>query len=270
MGVFSKKSLFDSLRLVRLQDDPVRDENAANIWHSHGRFQYPSAATVVPVRIFSPVPPGYSPGDDVYVVYRGIANQNVKDECWEVITDSKISVVARINSSREISSNKWSYLLTVVSFSSLNSNSINETLANDTYYTGLNLYETENLDTGLMGNGLDISALTIEGADSYLAPVPNGTLVLARPFRIESGTILLFQYSNQIQYPFASHLIATLSEAIEFGQTGTVNVGGSDITVSCPLLRYGESIPADTKVVISRNLKTGEWQIIEAQCPVES
>lgn len=268
-----KQSLFNSLRLVRLQDVPVRDVTNSSVWHTKGRFQPPSAATIVPIRIFSRVPPEYRPGDDIYVVYRGrIGDDSASNaECWEGLTDRKSPVIARINSFEEISSNRWSYRLSVVGFDCLKSDDklspFIETLASDVSYTGLNLCETENLDTGLLGNGLDISALTSEGADSYLAPVPNGTLVLALPFQTGNETLFLFQYSNQTQYTFASHLIATLSDQLDYGQTGTVNVGGADITVSCPLLRSGESIPGGTEVVVSRNLKTGAWQIIEAQCP---
>ena len=41
-------------------------------------------------------------------------------------------------------------------------------------------------------------------------------------------------------------------------------------SVKCPLLRSTEEIEAGTLVVVSKNIQTGEWQIIEAQCPVES
>ena len=40
--------------------------------------------------------------------------------------------------------------------------------------------------------------------------------------------------------------------------------------VKCPLLRSTEEIKEDTIVVVSKNIQTGAWQIIEAQCPVES
>lgn len=39
--------------------------------------------------------------------------------------------------------------------------------------------------------------------------------------------------------------------------------------VKCPLLRSTEEIDAGTLVIVSQNIQTGEWQIIEAQCPVE-
>lgn len=36
--------------------------------------------------------------------------------------------------------------------------------------------------------------------------------------------------------------------------------------VKCPLLRSTEELAAGTLVIVSKNIKSGEWQIIEAQC----
>ena len=71
------------------------------------------------------------------------------------------------------------------------------------------------------------------------------------------------------------HLIGYTNGSITGpSQTTTVTIDGTSYTVNCPLLRGGsgeiaETIGEGTKVVISKNLNTGAWQIIEAQCPAD-
>lgn len=66
--------------------------------------------------------------------------------------------------------------------------------------------------------------------------------------------------------PRTGHRVATLDEDLEGGDTTTVEIDGEEVEVSCPLLREGETIEADSIVILSLN-EAGEWQIIESQCP---
>lgn len=49
-----------------------------------------------------------------------------------------------------------------------------------------------------------------------------------------------------------------------------VTIDGATVSVKCPLLRTGESIANGTTVIVSWNDEIGAWQVIEAQCPVET
>ena len=60
------------------------------------------------------------------------------------------------------------------------------------------------------------------------------------------------------------HLTGMTSSAIT-GPGSETTVAGK--TVTCPLLKSSETIASGTKVIISRNQSSGNWQIIEAQCP---
>ena len=68
--------------------------------------------------------------------------------------------------------------------------------------------------------------------------------------------------------PQTGHRVATLEEDLEGDDTTTVEIDGEEVEVSCPLLREGETIKEDSVVILSLN-GSGEWEIIEAQCPPE-
>lgn len=73
----------------------------------------------------------------------------------------------------------------------------------------------------------------------------------------------------------AGHLVGEIRATLNYNGTATVYVSGRDnISARCPLLRSGESISVQqggaVKVILSKNLDTGNWEIIEAQCPANS
>ena len=63
------------------------------------------------------------------------------------------------------------------------------------------------------------------------------------------------------------HLLGTTSGTLS-GSSSTVNVNvdGKDYECSCPILTGNGKISSGKTVVISRNMKTGKWQIIAAEC----
>lgn len=68
------------------------------------------------------------------------------------------------------------------------------------------------------------------------------------------------------------HLVGYTTVPIEGDQEVTSVIVGSGTSaqtyenVTCPLLRENETISDGTTVIISKNMSTGEWQIIEARC----
>lgn len=87
------------------------------------------------------------------------------------------------------------------------------------------------------------------------------------------GTRVIVAYRgfwDIISFP-AGHLKGTAQGAIT-SAGGTVVVGSGDssrsYTCECPFLRSGDApITTGTAVAISKNLATGEWEVIQSQCP---
>ena len=240
-------------------------------------------------------PPWHVPtervGDRVLVAKR-------KD--WEVVTPA-VRGIGRIADSTELSPNRWKYTVTLAKFgcsivSDEFSPKIEEELKDEIPYDALNLYEVENAETGLMGNGMDLTGYVEENSsDSSLAPAPNGALVWVTGYYVKTeegegedegeggesvdGFLFVFEYRNQYVCPFASHLVGKTKTDITGPDAETeVTIDGEDwkfgddddtIKVKCPLLGSGETLEKNTLVILSFNIRTKEWEIIEAQCPVE-
>lgn len=111
---------------------------------------------------------------------------------------------------------------------------------------------------------------------------------------VEAGTQKVYSNLQTLKKPSRTpqsketefgHYLGTTAEQIA-GPTATTNIlDPNDSTtvlledVTCPLLRAADNTtnpptPAEvikdgTLVIVSKNIVTGEWQIIEAQCPVE-
>lgn len=260
--------LWDSVRPVVLQESPWKSSHDNNLWIALGKAD--PGMPLVNVRFRSRLAPDFSEHDVVYCAYRN---------GWEAILTERRPVIARVNSSVKISPNKWKYDLLLIGFDCTGDASqlspYIEIISGEESYVGLNMCEVENYETGKLGNGLDVSGLVPRGeTNSFLSPVPEGTLVYAFLYNTDVGRLLLFQYANQRAYPFGSHLVVKTKTKIEGPEETTgLELNGEDwegqdspVMAKCPLLRVGESLLAGTKVIVSQNLLTGEWEIIEAQC----
>lgn len=62
-------------------------------------------------------------------------------------------------------------------------------------------------------------------------------------------------------------IVRTLPETLYYNETVTLTINDESVNVGCPLLKSGESIPSGSTVILTRNLETGDWIIIEASCP---
>lgn len=225
----------------------------------------------------------------------------VKREAWEVIVPA-VHGIGRITGAVGLSPNRWKYTVTLAKFGcSVNNDTLSPSivqLTDEIPYDALNLYEVENNETGLMGNGMDLTGYVDTGANhSSLAPAPNGTLVWVTGYCVGSSDstggqisgsdaesvpfVFLFEYRNQFICPFASHFVAETKDPITGPDASTAltinnrdwKIGNNTIYVKCPLLRGGnnaETIDRGTKVIVSYNIRTREWEIIEAQCPAET
>lgn len=133
--------------------------------------------------------------------------------------------------------------------------------------------------------GLTAAILTSCTTAHKYARNDNGNLVstsdesLAEYYKVANSTAASGNYFCYL-VPYGrsggGHLVGETSATIT-GPNATCNVtvtnGASTETfsgVKCPLLRSGESIEADALVVISVNRVSGNWEIIEAQCPAEN
>ncbi len=278
MGLFQKNNaeepdlLFYSVRMVRLLSDPRQDQIATGIWHADAIF-YPGAEKEITVDFITDSAPGPHIDDYVWVVYRGK---------WEALMATGTVVIGRVSDSLSISRNKWEYMVNLAQLAGDSVSGCYETFSQEDTYSALNLCELENLETGMMGNGINLDGFVPSGTnEDYLAPVPNGTLVLMEGFSVGDIPIFLFQFQNQYCCPFASHFVAETKDPItgpDVSTALTINnrdwkIGNNTIYVKCPLLRGGnnaETIDRGTKVIVSYNIRTREWEIIEAQCPAET
>lgn len=102
------------------------------------------------------------------------------------------------------------------------------------------------------------------------------------PPETEGGSAT-YKYFGYVTHMGCSHYIGTTGNSPISGPNATTSVSVENSSmvipgVKCPLLRAAstnpprdaESIEGNTLVVVSKNILTGEWEIIEAQCPLES
>ena len=299
----TKKYLFNSIRQFRLLEDPqyIGTTDDPDVWESQAETS-PNAEFQISVK-FRKVLPSHVAGDIVYAVLRSD---------WEVLLYDAHPRIGRIYQSKALSANRWEYTIQPIKITQADGGFVPE-LADESTAAAYNLYETENLETGLLGNGIDLTGWVEEGAmeengdpKHFLSPVPNGTLVFYHTFSLATGKsddtgnssenenspngaqggggtssgnrkiphIMVFQFANPLKSPFISHVIKSLPFGISGPSDSTepssnyvsMTVGGTLEKVYCPLLKRGESLGAGTKVVLSRNIETGFWEIIEAQC----
>lgn len=286
MGLFKVSpaepdSLHALIRQIRLTSNPVAEAGATSYWTADAEFYPPYGPPIKAVFNTDTVPPFHA-GDVVYAVLRA---------GWEVLSlDTKL-VLGRIAGSTLVSPNRWLYTVQTGCLERLAYNNdlmpYVPTLNSERPAYAVNLCEIENQATGLMGNGMDMSGLLAENeALSCLAPVPAGTLIFMTKCQWEdtsrqegnyhpNSSIYVFQFQNQYCCPFASHITAITEEDITGPDETTAlkvnkeiwKIGNETVIVTCPLLRPGETLDGDTPVIVSFNIRTREWQIIEAQCP---
>ena len=296
------RDAFFEIRQFKLTEDPryIGTQEERDLWEANAT-PFPGAEFQTTVK-FNKILPSHIAGDVVYAVHRSD---------WEVLLYEGHPRIGRIKQAKEIGANRWEYSVQPIRFTRRDGNFCPE-LMDESLGTAYNLSEMENLETGLLGNGINLTGWVEEGEvgenrtpKHFLAPVPNGTLVFyytlsLKPETVDSeGTsenegetesdepaetedeinrdndhIMIFQFSNQLKNPFISHF----TKEIPFPITGpsdsteensnniSMRIGGVVEKVYCPLLKDGETLRQGTKVVLSRNIITGKWEIIEAQC----
>ena len=299
-------SLFFSIRQFRLVENPEYDQDNHQWTAPAVFYPSPSKSTVQQaseesqsaeeqtylIYFKSETPPACVAGHIIYAVLR---------KNWEALYPDPIPQVGRIVKSSELDINKWCYNVQPTGFEcSSNSEHLRylHTVNQESLFYALNLCEIENQETGSQGNGMDLGCFVPEGSNaSFLAPVPVGTLVFMFGYNYysdsqnddddlngendkgETNKLYLFQFSNQPLYQFASHLVAQLpddlsgpsdsrltnSHSIQMSIGVGLN-GSGKVDVYCPLLQEGDTLPKGTIVVLSRNMETGAWDIIEASC----
>ena len=283
MGDPGIKDVFFEIRQFRLLESPIWDDDK-KLWTADAVFYPADVQTHFPVKFSTELVPACGEGDIIYAV-----NRSGKFG-WVALMPDPVPRVGRIlahaNYGATNAPNKWTYLVQQLGFDSILGNGSVPTLNNEARHTAINLCEIENSETGMMGNGINLNGFAPSGTPhSYLAPVPNGTLVFmfsfswaeetGVPLQYERRNFFVFQFPNQLMFPFCSHLYEETPDSLtgpsESGQTPdnnhlTMSINGEDQKVYCPLLRSGETIPAHTKVILSQNIKTGFWEIIETRC----
>ena len=307
-----EKWLFYKLRQVELLDTPTWDDDE-RYWTADAVFCDGSSFQTV-VMFEGDMPPQYGEGDRVYAYLRG------GKVPWVALTLEPLPRLGRILSSRSYSNenppNKWLYTVQVVSIKNAEDHNYEQILDYESTPNAINLCEIENLETGLMGNGINLDGFAPSGTTvSYLAPVPNGTLVFLYRFchgannddndngnsnnneqdtddndngnsnnneqdtePADKKEIFVFQFQNQYCSPFASHIVGKTKTAITGPDDDTEvtidkkdwKIGEEAVKVKCPLLGKEETIEKGALVILSFNVRTRVWEIIEAQCRPES
>lgn len=260
-----RKSLFYDLRPVRLATDP---EETVDGWSAEFTFiqegkEEPNInpdqeETKFRVYFAGDGVPGCHKDDVIYVANRGRFTAVCKCD-----PDVRFIIVVNIE---EYFPNRWIYIV---------AEGLIVLEGNDFVFKiteisgkGLNLLELENLDSGMLGMGVDITNQDniTESVDlHHIKPVPEGTVLLAKKVtRLDTGVpYYVFQYNNALNSGWG-HVVRTLETP--FSGSQIFSIGGRDVEVTCPLLKTKQSLPKDTKVIISQNFETTEWEIIEAQC----
>ncbi len=88
---------------------------------------------------------------------------------------------------------------------------------------------------------------------------------------VDRGTVPEFDNSIQYRKPqpsrhaISGHLVGTVTSATNSSIT-TVMVGQTIYNCSAPLLEAGTVLTAGLKVIIQKNILTGCWDVIAAEC----
>ncbi|MBQ6158974.1 MAG: hypothetical protein IJJ20_08205 [Thermoguttaceae bacterium] len=258
-----RKSLFYDLRPARLETDP---EETADGWSADFTFvqegqdiNSSSDQETAKFRVYfvGDSVPGCHKDDVIYVANRGKYTAVCK-------CDPEIRIIIVVNI-EEYTPNRWSYIVAEGSIV-LEENDFVFKIT-DISGKGFNLLELENLDSGMLGMGVDITNdenISKKVSLHHIKPVPEGTVLLAKKIlRIETGApYYIFQYNNALNSGWG-HVVRTLDS--EFSGSKIFSICGEDVEVTCPLLD-GKSLPKGTKVIISQNFETTKWEIIEATC----
>lgn len=263
--IAKRKSLFYDLRPVRLTTDP---EETADGWSAEFTFipeggenqgNNPSRdETAYKVYFAGDGVPGCHKDDIIYAANRG--------RFFAVCSCEPEIRFVRIINSDSYGLNAWMYQVQEVQ--PVYENSGPQFRFCDITGQGVNLLEIDNLDTGMLGMGVDITNEQNIGetvAVNHINPAPNGVVVAAhRITRFDTGVpYYIFQFNNPLSTGWG-HVVKTLEST--FSESAIFTLCGEDVEVTCPLLNPGETLPAGTKVIISQNFETTNWEIIEAQC----
>ncbi|MBR5416110.1 MAG: hypothetical protein IK105_09275 [Thermoguttaceae bacterium] len=259
----TRKSLFYDLRPARLETDP---EETADGWSADFTFvqegqniNSSSDQETAKFRVYfvgDGVPECHK-DDVIYVAFRGRYTAVCKCD-----PDTRY---IWISGSSTYGLNSWLYQVQEVQL--VYEDSGLRVKICDIPGQGVNLLELNNLDTGMLGIGIDIT--NDQNIDqlvnvNHINPVPNGVVVESRKItRLDTGVpCYIFQFGNPLSTGWG-HVVRTLDS--EFSGSKIFSIGGKDVVVTCPLLE-GKTLPKGTKVIISQNFETTEWEIVEAQC----